>query len=51
MTAIVRAISFAFPAASTESDILKTIAIFCGVGLAISLCVISYGVDLSSGLF
>jgi hypothetical protein len=51
MTAIVKAISFAFPATSAEIDILKTIAIFCGVGLAISLCVASYGVDLSTGLF
>ena len=29
----------------------KTIAMFCGVGLTVSLLRASYGVDLSSGFF
>jgi hypothetical protein len=32
-------------------ETLKTLAIFCGVGLAVSLIVASYGVDLSAGFF
>jgi hypothetical protein len=37
----------------TQVDIetLKTIAIFCGVGLFASLTAASYGLDLSGGLF
>jgi hypothetical protein len=30
---------------------LKTIAMFCGVGLTVSLLLASYGLDLSPGLF
>ena len=32
-------------------EALKTIAIFCGVGLLVSLLVASYGLDLSAGFF
>jgi hypothetical protein len=37
----------------TQVDIetLKTLAMFCGVGLTVSLMVASYGVDLSAGFF
>ena len=51
MTAIARMISLAFPASSAESEILKVVAIFCGVGLLVSLIVASYGLDLSAGFF
>lgn len=34
-----------------EVETLKTIAIFCGVGLLVSLLVASYGLDLSAGFF
>jgi hypothetical protein len=51
MTAIARALSFAFPGASVEADILKVVAIFCGVGLLVSLCMSSYGIDLGAGFF
>jgi hypothetical protein len=48
MTAIARMISLAFPTSSTETEILKVIAMVCGVGLVVSLVVASYGVDLST---
>jgi hypothetical protein len=51
MTAIARMMSLAFPTASAEAEILKVIAIFCGVGLLISLAIASYGLDLSAGFF
>ena len=34
-----------------EVEILKTIGIFCGLGLLVSLLVASYGLDLSAGFF
>jgi hypothetical protein len=51
MAAIVRALSRAFPTTSIEADTLRNIAIFCGLGLLVSLCVASYGLDLNAGLF
>jgi hypothetical protein len=52
MTAIAKMISSAFPASTTtEAEILKVIAIFCGIGLLVSLGMVSYGVDLNFGDF
>jgi hypothetical protein len=51
MTAIAKVMSRAFPNSSPEVEVLKGIAIFCGLGLLMSLCVASYGVDLSAGFF
>ena len=34
-----------------DVETLKTIAMFCGVGLTVSLLLASYGVDLSPGFF
>ena len=34
-----------------DVEIVKTIAIFCGAGLLVSLLAISYGLDLSAGFF
>jgi hypothetical protein len=51
MIAIIKAMSLAFPASSAEAEILKTVALFCGIGLLISLCMASYGLDLSPGFF
>ena len=34
-----------------EVEILKTVAIFCGVGLFVSLLFATYGLDLSAGFF
>jgi hypothetical protein len=51
MTAIAKAFLNAVPAISTDFDVLKTVAVFCGVGLCVSLILVSYGLDLSAGLF
>ena len=51
MTAIARIMSLAFPVSSAEADLLKAIAIFCGLGLLASLCLANYGLDLSAGFF
>ena len=50
MAAIAKALS---RISGTDVDIetLKTIIIFCGVGLMVSLMLMSYGVDLSAGFF
>ena len=50
MTAIAKVIS---RVSGTEIDVetLKTIAMFCGVGLTVSLLLVSYGLDLSPGFF
>ncbi len=49
-TAIARVLS-RISGTDVEVDTLKTIAIFCGLGLLVSLLVASYGLDLSAGLF
>jgi hypothetical protein len=48
--ALARALSRAF---RTDVDVetLKTVVIFCGVGLLVSLLFASYGLDLSAGFF
>lgn len=51
MTVIARVIFQALPAAAAEFEILKVLAIFCGIGLLASLLVASYGIDLSPGFF
>jgi ribose/xylose/arabinose/galactoside ABC-type transport system permease subunit len=51
MAAIARAFSRAFPAHPTEIEILKQLAIFCGVGLLVSVLMMTYGLDLSVGFF
>jgi hypothetical protein len=51
MTAIPKALSNVIPAISPDFDILKTVAVFCGVGLCVSLILASYGLDLSAGFF
>ncbi len=35
----------------TETDAFKIIALFCGVGLLVSLTLATYGLDLSPGFF
>ena len=51
MTAIARVLSRAFPATQGDIETLKTIAMFCGAGLVVSLLLATYGVDLSPGFF
>jgi hypothetical protein len=50
MTAIANALAHV---TGTHVDVnsLRAVAIFCGVGLAISLCCACYGLDLSPGFF
>ena len=50
MAAIAHALSRAFQS-SGEFDTLKQIALFCAVGLLVSLVCLSYGLDLSPGFF
>ena len=51
MAAIARVIARALPKESIEIEILKQLALFCGAGLLVSLLMMTYGVDLSPGLF
>lgn len=37
--------------AQTGASAFKTIAIFCGVGLLASLCMMSAGLDIGAGFF
>ena len=50
MAAIARVLS---RASGIEIDVetLKTLVMFCGVGLTVSLMLASYGLDLSPGFF
>jgi hypothetical protein len=50
MIAIAKALS---RVSGTEVGVesLKTVAIFCGVGLLVSLLLVTYGLDLSPGFF
>jgi hypothetical protein len=40
-------------ASGTDVDVetIKTLVMFCGVGLTVSMMLVSYGVDLSPGFF
>ena len=51
MAAIARALARAFPETRIEVETLKTIAMFCGVGLVVLLLLATYGLDLSAGIF
>jgi hypothetical protein len=51
MAAIVRVLARALPKKSIEIEILKQLAMFCGAGLLVSLLMLTYGLDLSAGLF
>jgi hypothetical protein len=37
--------------ARAGSGAFKTIAIFCGVGLLVSICLVSIGLDIGAGYF
>lgn len=39
------------PETQTNVHPLKTIALFCGIGFAASLCMASFGLDISVGFF
>jgi hypothetical protein len=50
MVAIARALSRA-SGTNVDVETVKTLLMFCGAGLAVSLILASYGLDLSPGLF
>jgi hypothetical protein len=50
MTTLAQALSRA-TGTDIEVEALKTVAMFCGVGLFVSFLFISYGLDLSPGFF
>ena len=50
MTALVQALS-RLSGVETETDSFTIVALFCGVGLLVSLMVATYGLDLSPGFF
>jgi len=50
MVAIARALSRA-SGTNVDVDTLKTLLMFCGVGLTVSLIFASYGLDLSPDFF
>ena len=51
MAAIARVVSRAFHATSAGNEAFKQIAMFCGAALLVSLILMTYGLDLSPGLF
>jgi hypothetical protein len=51
MAAIASVLSNAFPKTESEVEVLWTVALFCGVGLTVSLLMASYGLDLSPEFF
>lgn len=51
MAAIARVLTLAFPASRIEVETLKAIAMFCGVGLVVSLLLATSGLDISAGFF
>jgi hypothetical protein len=50
MTAIALIVSSA-SRTSVDAETLRTVFMFCAVGLTVSLLVVSHGVDLSPGFF
>jgi hypothetical protein len=50
MVAIARVLSRT-SGTNVDVDTLKTLLMFCGVGLTVSLILASYGLDLSPGFF
>ena len=51
MTALVQAFSRLSGTTNIETETLKVLAAFCCAGLAVSLLLATYGLDLSPGLF
>ncbi len=55
MAALTKALARAFPATTTEFDILQQLALLCGAILLVSLLMMmmmmTYGLDLSPGFF
>jgi hypothetical protein len=49
--AVARILSRAFSGTQAEAETLKTIALFCGAGLVVSLLLAAKGLDISGGGF
>jgi hypothetical protein len=50
MTAIAKTFS-SVTATFPDLDILKTVGLFCGIGLAVSLILACYGLEISEAFF
>jgi hypothetical protein len=48
---IARILSRSFPETQFEIETVKTIVTLCGIGLAVSLLLATYGLDSSPGFF
>jgi hypothetical protein len=51
MAAIGRVLARKFATTRTDVETLKQLALFVGAGLLVSLLMMTYGLDLSSGFF
>ena len=51
MAALVRALSRALPKNSFETEVLKQLLLFSAAGLFVTILMMTYGLDLSAGLF
>lgn len=51
MAAIARALSRAFSGTEAEFETLKTIVLFCGAGLVVSLLLAISGLNIDAGFF
>jgi hypothetical protein len=51
MTALVQALSRISASSNPEIEVLKMLAILCGIGLCVSIVFVAFGLDLSPGLF
>jgi hypothetical protein len=51
MTAIASVLARMFPESSRQASILKQVALLFGAGSFVSLLLMTYGLDLSPGLF
>jgi hypothetical protein len=49
--AIANAFVRVFPPSSLQANVLKQTALFCGAALLVWLLLVTYGLDLSVGLF
>jgi hypothetical protein len=51
LNAISNVYTRAIPEAQPSVHPLKTIALFCGIGLVTSFCMASFGLDIGAGFF
>jgi ribose/xylose/arabinose/galactoside ABC-type transport system permease subunit len=51
MTALAKSIARAFPASSSQVDIVRQVSLFALAGLFVWALIATYGIDLSPGFF